>query len=106
MVTQTTPSRANAEPSYTGTAPEPFVNAPPWIQTSTGRPAGPISGVQMFRLRQSSPGIEGSGSSWSNGGWYGFLGTVGPNLVQSRVPVQDAGGSGGRMRRWSNGGAA
>jgi hypothetical protein len=36
MLTHTTPSRAKAAPSYSGTDPDPFMNEPPWIQTSTG----------------------------------------------------------------------
>src|SRR5579875_287455 len=105
MVTVTTPSRANAVPSYWGTAPEPFTKAPPWTQTNTGRLADG-SGVQMFRLRQSSPAISGSSNSWSNGHGYGLLGTVGPNQLASRTPGQRGGGSGGRRRRSPNGAAA
>ena len=63
MVTQTTPSRANAVPSYTPTDPDPFMNAPPWIQTSTGSPPALMSGVHTLRFRQSSPGITSSGNS-------------------------------------------
>src|SRR3989442_5886504 len=66
MVTQTTPSRANAAPSYPPTDPDPFMNEPPWIQTSTGSPPAPASGVHTLRFRQSSPVITSSG----NIGWY------------------------------------
>ena len=66
-MTSTTPSRANAVPSYCGTAPEPLTNAPPWIHTSTGNPVAAGSGVQTLRLRTSSPGTTGSGSSRSIG---------------------------------------
>ena len=55
MVTQTTPSRAKAVPSYSSTEPEPFMNEPPWIHTRTGRPPSRGIGAQMFRFRQSSP---------------------------------------------------
>src|SRR5919202_1859083 len=74
MVTVTTPSRANAVPSYCGTAPEPLTNAPPWIHTSTGRPVADGSGVQTLRLSTSSPGTTGSGSSRSTGAGYGRFG--------------------------------
>ena len=63
MVTHTTPSRANADPSYAPTDPDPFMNEPPWIHTSTGRPSASGSGVQTLRFRQSSPGITTSGNS-------------------------------------------
>src|SRR3954454_9321184 len=106
MVTQTTPSRAKVPPSYTGTAPEPLTNAPPWIHTKTGSPEAVGSGVQTFRLRQSSPGICGSGSKTSYGGAYGGLGTVGPYSVAGRTPSQGSGGSGAAKRRRPNGGAA
>ena len=36
-------------------APDPASNIPPGIQTITGSPADPRSGVQMLRFRQSSP---------------------------------------------------
>ena len=63
MVTHTTPSRANAAPLYAPTDPDPFMNEPPWIHTSTGSPAEPGSGVQTLRFRHSSPGITTSGNS-------------------------------------------
>ncbi len=44
----------------TGEALEPPVNPPPWTQKNTGRPAGPSTGVNTLRLRQSSPGTSGS----------------------------------------------
>ncbi len=65
------PSRANAHPSYTGTAEEPCTSEPPWIQTRTGSPAarsGCGEGVHTLRFSQSSPGTAGSGSSRSSGG--------------------------------------
>src|ERR1700759_2903558 len=106
MVTQTTPSRANAVPSYAPTDPEPFMNEPPWIQTSTGIPPAPSSGVHTLRFRQSSPGITTSGNS----GWYcggeSALGAVGPNEAASRAPVQAGTGCGGSIRFGPNGGAA
>ena len=43
-LTHTMPSRANAEPSYSATDAEPFMNEPPWTQTSTGSPASPGPG--------------------------------------------------------------
>jgi hypothetical protein len=67
MVTQITPSRAKAVPSYSGTDPDPLVNEPPWIQTSTGQgpsglgaalgaaltAGGSSLGAQTLRLRYS-----------------------------------------------------
>ena len=66
MVTRTTPSRANACPSYAATAELPWLKAPPWIQTITGRPVPP--GVHTFRVSQLSPGMFGSGRITSMGG--------------------------------------
>src|SRR5919202_3715876 len=106
MVTVTTPSRANAVPSYCGTAPEPLTNAPPWIHTSTGRPVADGSGVQTLRLSTSSPGTTGSGSSRSTGAGYGGLGAVGPYSVQSRTPSHRGAGTGAANRRSPKGGAA
>jgi hypothetical protein len=63
MVTQTTPSRANAAPLYSATDPDPFMNDPPWIHTSTGRPEALRSGVHTLRFRQCSPPITTSGNS-------------------------------------------
>ena len=97
MVTSTTPSRANACPSYIGTAELPFTNAPPWIQTMTGA-APSTSGVQTFRFSQSSPGMLGSGRIVSNGAGYSGLGGVGPSAVQARTPSQGRGGCGGANR--------
>jgi hypothetical protein len=73
MVTHTTPSRANAPPLYSATDPEPFMNDPPWIHTSTGSPdtwpVTAVSGVHTLRFRQSSPAITISGNSaWYCGG--------------------------------------
>ncbi len=108
--TSTTPSRAKACPSYTDTADEPCSSEPPWIHTITGRPApvavGAASGVQTLRLRQSSPGTSGSGSSSSSGGAYGRLGAVGPNPAASRTPSQGSGATGGRKRLGPTGAAA
>src|SRR6202008_4703240 len=106
MVTHTTPSRANAAPSYAPTDPDPFMNEPPWIQTSTGSPPAPTSGVQTLRFRQSSPGITTSGNSGAYCGGEGPLGTVGPNGVASRPPAQAGTGRGGSIRFGPNGGAA
>src|ERR1700761_5174362 len=100
------PSRANAEPSYSATDPEPFMNEPPWTQTSTGRPGVAGSGAHTVRFRHSSPGITTSG----NTGWYcggeSPLGTVEPYAVPSRTPDQGVTGCGGRIRFGPNGGAA
>ena len=63
MLTHTTPSRANAAPSYSPTDDDPFMNEPPWIHTSTGSPEAPRPGVHTFRFRHSSPGITTSGNS-------------------------------------------
>ncbi len=102
----TTPSRANAVPSYCGTPPEPLTNAPPWIQTSTGSPVAAGSGVQTLRLRTSSPGTTGSGRSRSIGAGYGGLSAVGPNAVHSRTPGQAGAGAGAAKRSSPTGGAA
>src|SRR5580765_288579 len=51
MVTHTTPSRAKAAPSYAPTDPEPFMNEPPWIQTSTGSPPAPSAGVHNVEVQ-------------------------------------------------------
>src|ERR1700712_4300214 len=100
------PSRANDEPRYASTAPDPFMNDPPWIHTNTGNPSADGSGVQTFRLRQSWPGIVGSGSKrWYCGGYSPF-GTVGPYRVPSRTPCQGAAGTGGCIRRSPKGAAA
>ena len=55
--THTTPSRAKAVPSYD--ACEPTSNIPPWIQTMTGSPAAPGSGVHTLRFRH-SPAVTGA----------------------------------------------
>src|SRR6516165_695428 len=106
MVTHTVPSRANAVPSYAPTEPDPFMNEPPWIQTSTGSPTAPVSGVHTFRFRQSSPAITTSGNSGAYCGGWSPLGAVGPNAVASRSPAPGAAGWGGRIRFAPNGGAA
>ena len=50
MVTTTTsPCTANFVPSYHGVSPEPQRNAPPWIQTITGRRASSHAGVHTLR---------------------------------------------------------
>src|SRR6202049_5326683 len=92
MLTSTTPSRANYRPSYCVIAPVPLAHAPPWIHTITGSPVAVGSGVQMFKLRHSSPAITGSGRIASNGGKYGGLGTVAPKASASRTPSQDGEG--------------
>src|SRR5690242_10072342 len=101
------PSRAKEPPSYTGTAEEPRVSAPPCSHTRTGsRAPGSGEGVQTLRLRQSSPGISGSDRYWANASEYGGFGAVGPKVPASRSPSQGSGGSGGRNRRGPTGGAA
>ena len=89
-----------------GTALDPLTNAPPWIQTSTGSPCAPGSGVHTLRLRYSSPATTGFGSSASNGGGYPGMGAVGPWVTASRTPVHGATGSGARKRRSPTGAAA
>src|SRR5690349_19302535 len=74
------------------------MNEPPWIQTSTGRPAAPGSGVQTFRLRNSSPAMTSSGNSFWYCGGYSPLGEVGPYSLTCRVPDQGRTGCGGRIR--------
>src|SRR5438067_1487201 len=106
MVTHTTPSRAKRLPSYCGIALDPLEKAPPWIQTITGSPVRPTSGVQILRFKQSSPGIAGSGRIASKGGKYGGLGTVGPKLNASRTPFHRSTGWGGLKRLAPKGGAA
>src|SRR5688500_2933686 len=105
MATQTTPSRANRLPSYH--AFDPARNDPPVIQIITGNRLAPGSGVQMFRLRQSSPTgershVAGAFSVPGNGGCGGF----GPSTRASRTPVHGSRGCG--ARRWfaPKGGAA
>ena len=61
MLTRTTPSRANGPPRYQGEALQPPKKPPPWIQTSTGSPAAPRSGVKTFRFSSLSPAMIGSG---------------------------------------------
>src|SRR3954468_3018313 len=101
------PSRAKVRPSYTGTAEEPLVRAPPCSHTSTGsRAPGPGSGVQTFRLRQSSPGTSGSDRYVAKASEYGGFGAVGPKEAASRTPSQGSGGTGGLKRRGPKGGAA
>src|SRR2546429_8938141 len=95
MVTQTTPSRANAAPSYAPTDPDPFMNEPPWIQTSTGSPSAPASGVHTFRFRQSPPGITSSGNSGTYCGGESPLGTGGPDQGAARPPAPARAGRGG-----------
>src|SRR5690606_28514861 len=105
--THTTPWRAKAWPSYTGTAEEPRVRAPPCSHTSTGRRArGDGSGVHTLRLRQPSPATNGSERYCANASEYGGFGAVGPNAPASRTPSHGSGGTGGRNRRGPNGGAA
>ena len=60
---RTTPSRANGQPRYQGEALQPPKKPPPWIQTSTGRPAASRSGVKTFRFNSLSPAMIGSGIS-------------------------------------------
>src|SRR4051812_14642901 len=103
MLTRTTPSRANASPRYHGLALQPAMKPPPWIHTSTGKDA-PRSGVKMLTLRQSSPGITGSGIPPMN--VTGGCSAVGPYSRQSRTPSHGATGAGARKRRSPNGGAA
>ncbi len=106
IVTHTTPSRANAVPSYPPIEPDPFMNAPPCTHTSTGRPDASGSGVHTLRLRHSSPGITTSGTNGRNrGGWSPF-GEVGPYSVAARTPDQGSTGRGGRIRFAPNGAAA
>ena len=72
----------------------------------TGRPFGDvgssgISGVQMFRVRQSS--LWTSSALGSDGlvmpAAATLCGAIGPNEDASRTPVQGSGGCGGRHRR-------
>ena len=58
-----TAPKGDYPPQYAPTDPDPFMNEPPWIQTSTGSPAALTSGVHTFRFRQSSPAITTSGNS-------------------------------------------
>src|SRR4051794_26782359 len=98
------PSRANEDPSYTGTDPLPVVNPPPCIQTRTGCEP-PRSGVQMFRFRHSSPAISGSdkiAATRRDGGLSG----VAPYSVASRIASQVGAGCGGWKRLLPNGAAA
>src|ERR1017187_2336424 len=106
MVTQTMPSRANAAPLYSASEDDPFMNEPPWIQTSTGSPLASGSGVHTLRFRQSSPGITTSGNNGAYCGGKSPLGTVGPNAVASRSPSQGWTDCGARIRFGPNGGAA
>ena len=47
------PRSANFVPSYSGSLPEPPLNAPPWIHTNTGAFFA-SAGAQMLSVRQSS----------------------------------------------------
>ena len=106
-MTVTIPSRAKVAPSYTASAPQPNFRLPPWIQTSTGIPAPPGSGVHTFRFRQSSPSgglrsrsIRAFSTSSGSCGWQG------PNRVASSTPSHGRRRSGGRNRSRPTGGSA
>ena len=52
MVTRTTSSRANASPSWRGSAPAPAWKPPPWIHTITGsRSPADAAGVQTLSVQ-------------------------------------------------------
>jgi hypothetical protein len=106
MVTQTTPSRANAVTSYSGSDPDPLVNEPPWVHTSTGRPCARGSGVQTLKFRYSSPKMSTSGSRCLANSAHEPLAAVGPNLRASRTPSHSSAGRGGRKRPGPAGAAA
>lgn len=101
-MTTTSPRAASAVPSKSGWAEEPKTYAPPWIQTSTGRPPGPSAGAQMFSVRMSSSPGDQAGEPGSSADW----GATGPNAVHSRTPSQGCAGRGSRNRSAPNGGAA
>src|SRR5574340_668408 len=108
MVTQATPSPANWAPSHQGEEPVPaYSNIPPAIQTMTGRPAAPRSGVQMLSDRQSSPRMVGpSGIITAISGGICGWGGAGLKARASRTPLHGVTGWGGRSRLAPNGGAA
>ncbi|MCY1237813.1 hypothetical protein D9M72_505240 [compost metagenome] len=95
ITTQTTPSLAKFVPLYA--AVEPISNAPPWIQTITGRPRLPWSGVQTLRFRQSSPARAVSHSVPALSGGASWKGES-PYFMASRTPLQGWTGCGGRSR--------
>ncbi len=100
-LTSSTPFRANASPSWRGSAPAPAWKPPPWIQTITGsRSLAAFAGVQMLSVRQSS---------------LSSLKTMspkicpcrqrGPNSVASLTPCHGAAGRGACQRSSPTGGA-
>src|SRR5659263_724139 len=93
MVTVTTPSRLNANPSYQGLAGEPALYPPPWIHTNTGSPASarPGAGVNTLTFRIESPGMLGSGMAVTSA--RGRTCAVAPYSVQSRTPSHRAAGT-------------
>ena len=89
-------------PSFTGAAPEPVLNPPPWHQSATGRrPPSSIPGVQTFSTRQSSlsacppPAPCSSASRRAEGS---RCGAREPYASASRTPVHFAGSTGGMKR--------
>ena len=86
----------------------PITNAPPWIQTITGRRSESAEGVQTLSVRQScdwrSVGtpirprtIRICGTNW---------GAAEPKSVAARTPDHGSGGSGARNARSCTGGRA
>src|SRR6185437_4077178 len=99
------PLAANRSPEYHGSEPEPLANAPPWIQTSTGRFLESAAGVQMLRVRKSSDcGRSKSPITWASR--ERPCGGIGPSLVASRVLCHEGTGCGGEKRSSPVGGDA
>ena len=104
MVTTTTPRADSASPSYIATEPAPVMNAPPWMNTMTGRPFPP--GVQTLRTRQSSLSTPADMSASTRVEAATACGAAGPKRVASRTPDHETGGCGGANRSGPTGGAA
>src|SRR5688572_19286063 len=80
-------------------SPLPVASPPPWYQTMTGRFSSSVSGRNTLRYRQSSEEVSETSPL---SGWTHSL----SNSSASRTSDQGFGGSGGRQRSSSTGGAA
>src|SRR5579884_1170984 len=107
MVTTTTSwLAAKRAPSYHGVEPDPVRNAPPWIQTITGRRPPSVAGVHTLSDRQVAssvtmavdPSIPSSGEALCR--------ARGPKVVAVLTPDHGSGATGGRKRSSPMGGRA
>ena len=78
-------------PLYQGVAAVPVVNAPPWIQTITGRFASSHPGVHTLSVRQSSLCASGRLPAICSSG-EGSCGAIAPKSVAARTPDHARGG--------------